>query len=100
VRRAKVQSFSTATFSKSNYLEIIPPGVNKAKAVAELAQTLGVELSQVAALGEIDGDWHGMSAWSLPLDDTESSLDNAGAYAVESLPIHRDYPVKLACYEE
>jgi hydroxymethylpyrimidine pyrophosphatase-like HAD family hydrolase len=56
VRRGKVQSFSTATFSKSNYLEIIPPGVNKAKAVAELAQTLGVELSQVAALGDGEND--------------------------------------------
>ena len=51
-----MQSFSTATFSKSNYLEIIPPGVNKAKAVAELAQTLGVELSQVAALGDGEND--------------------------------------------
>jgi len=51
-----VQSFSTATFSKPNYLEIIAPGVNKAKAVAELAQTLGVDLSQVAAVGDGEND--------------------------------------------
>jgi Cof subfamily protein (haloacid dehalogenase superfamily) len=51
-----VRPFSTATFSKSNYLEIIAPGVNKAKAVAELARTLGVNLSQVAAVGDGDND--------------------------------------------
>lgn len=51
-----VQSFSTATFSKPNYLEIIAPGVNKAKAVAEVAQTLGVDLSQVAAIGDGEND--------------------------------------------
>ena len=36
----------------SDYLEIVPIGVNKAKALAKLAITLGVELSQVAALGD------------------------------------------------
>jgi Cof subfamily protein (haloacid dehalogenase superfamily) len=51
-----VQPFSTATFSKPNYLEIIAPGVNKAKAVTELAQTLGVNLSQVAAVGDGEND--------------------------------------------
>jgi len=51
-----VQSFSTATFSKPNYLEIIAPGVNKAKAVIELARTLGVDLSQVAAIGDGEND--------------------------------------------
>lgn len=51
-----VQSFSTATFSKPNYLEIIAPGVNKAKALIELAQTLGVDLSQVAAIGDGEND--------------------------------------------
>ena len=51
-----VQSFSTATFSKPNYLEIIAPGVDKARAVIELAQTLGVDLSQVAAIGDGEND--------------------------------------------
>jgi Cof subfamily protein (haloacid dehalogenase superfamily) len=51
-----VQSLSTATFSKPNYLEIIAPGVNKARAVADLAQDLGVNLSQVAAIGDGEND--------------------------------------------
>ena len=47
-----VQSRSTATFSKPNYLEIIPLGVNKARSLATLAQLKGIELSQVAAIGD------------------------------------------------
>ena len=49
---SSLQLSSTATFSKPNYLEIVPIGVNKAKALATLATTLGIELSQVAALGD------------------------------------------------
>ena len=47
-----IQPISTVTFSKRNYLEILPVGVNKAKAVAALAQFLGVDLSEVAAIGD------------------------------------------------
>ena len=47
-----IRSFCTVTFSKPNYLEILPIGVNKAKAVAALAQFLGVDLSAVAAIGD------------------------------------------------
>ena len=47
-----IKPLSTATFSKPNYLEIIPVGVNKANALATLAQSLGVELSQSAAIGD------------------------------------------------
>jgi Cof subfamily protein (haloacid dehalogenase superfamily) len=43
---------STITYSKRNYLEILPAGVNKAKAVAALSQFLGVDLSEVAAVGD------------------------------------------------
>jgi Cof subfamily protein (haloacid dehalogenase superfamily) len=45
-------AFSTITYSKRNYLEILPGGVNKAKAVAALSQSLGVDLSEVAAIGD------------------------------------------------
>jgi Cof subfamily protein (haloacid dehalogenase superfamily) len=47
-----VRSVSNATFSKPNYLEIIPFGVNKAKALANLTRMRGLELSQMAALGD------------------------------------------------
>jgi Cof subfamily protein (haloacid dehalogenase superfamily) len=52
-----IQSLSTVavatiTYSKRNYLEILPAGVNKAKAVAALSQFLGVDLSEVAAVGD------------------------------------------------
>ena len=45
-------ALSTITYSKRNYLEILPAGVNKAKAVAALSQFLGVDLSEVAAVGD------------------------------------------------
>ncbi len=47
-----VNPLSTTTFSKPNYLEIIPIGVNKARALTTVAQNRGVELSQVAAIGD------------------------------------------------
>ena len=47
-----VQSFSNATFSKLNYLEIVPIGVNKAEALKQLAAILGLDLSQFAAIGD------------------------------------------------
>jgi Cof subfamily protein (haloacid dehalogenase superfamily) len=47
-----VQSSSNAAFSKPNYLEIVPMGVNKAEALKHLAATLGLDLSQVAAIGD------------------------------------------------
>jgi Cof subfamily protein (haloacid dehalogenase superfamily) len=47
-----IKPLSGTTFSKPNYLEIIAMGVNKAKALASVAQTFGIELSQVAAIGD------------------------------------------------
>jgi 5-amino-6-(5-phospho-D-ribitylamino)uracil phosphatase len=47
-----IQSISTVTFSKRNYLEILPVGVNKAKAVAALSKFLSVDLSEAAAIGD------------------------------------------------
>jgi Cof subfamily protein (haloacid dehalogenase superfamily) len=47
-----IQSLTTVTYSKRNYLEILPVGVNKAKAVAALSEILGVDLSEVAAIGD------------------------------------------------
>jgi Cof subfamily protein (haloacid dehalogenase superfamily) len=47
-----IQSLTTVTYSKRNYLEVLPIGVNKAKAVAVLAEFLGVDLSEVAAIGD------------------------------------------------
>jgi Cof subfamily protein (haloacid dehalogenase superfamily) len=47
-----IKPLSTTTFSKPNYLEIIPIGVNKAKGLAAIAQKLEIELSQSAAIGD------------------------------------------------
>jgi Cof subfamily protein (haloacid dehalogenase superfamily) len=47
-----IRPLSTATFSKPNYLEIIPIEVNKANGLAIVAQSLEVELSQSAAIGD------------------------------------------------
>jgi Cof subfamily protein (haloacid dehalogenase superfamily) len=47
-----MQSSTNATFSKANYLEIIPFGTNKAEALGQVIVTLGLELSQLAAIGD------------------------------------------------
>ena len=47
-----VQSLSSAAFSKPNYLEIVPKGANKAAALVHLVGILGLDLSQVAAIGD------------------------------------------------
>jgi Cof subfamily protein (haloacid dehalogenase superfamily) len=47
-----VQSLSNAAFSKPNYLEIVPKGANKAAALVHLVGILGLDLSQVAAIGD------------------------------------------------
>ena len=47
-----VQSLSNAAFSKPNYLEIVPKGANKAAALLHLVGILGLDLSQVAAIGD------------------------------------------------
>ena len=54
--RESIRTYSNATFSKTNYLEILPPGVNKAKALAVLTEALDINLSQVAAIGDAPND--------------------------------------------
>jgi Cof subfamily protein (haloacid dehalogenase superfamily) len=49
---ALIKPLSGATFSKPDYLEIIPMGVNKAAALATVAHELGIQLSQTAAIGD------------------------------------------------
>jgi Cof subfamily protein (haloacid dehalogenase superfamily) len=46
------RSVCNAAFSKPNYLEIVPLGVHKAEALQHLASILGLELSQIAAIGD------------------------------------------------
>jgi Cof subfamily protein (haloacid dehalogenase superfamily) len=46
------RSVCNAAFSKPNYLEIVPLGVHKAEALRHLTAILGLELSQVAAIGD------------------------------------------------
>ena len=65
--RESIRFFSTATFSKTNYLEILPVGVNKAKALVLLTETLGFELSQVAAIGDAPNDLEMLKEVGLPI---------------------------------
>ena len=65
--RKSIRPFSTATFSKTNYLEVLPVGVNKAKALAVLTETLGFELSQVAAIGDAPNDLEMLKDVGLPI---------------------------------
>jgi hypothetical protein len=65
--RESIRPFCTATFSKTNYLEVLPAGVNKANAVATLAKTLDLELSQVAAIGDAPNDLEMLKEVGLPI---------------------------------
>jgi Cof subfamily protein (haloacid dehalogenase superfamily) len=47
-----IQSLCNAAFSKPNYLEIVPSGVHKAEALTHLTGILGLDLAQVAAIGD------------------------------------------------
>jgi len=47
-----IRSMSSAAFSKPNYLEIVPLGVQKAEALRHLTVILGLDLSKVAAIGD------------------------------------------------
>ncbi|HLW59969.1 MAG TPA: HAD family hydrolase [bacterium] len=43
-------------FSQSDYLEILPPGIDKGVALRELAETVGVPLAQIVAVGDAMND--------------------------------------------
>jgi Cof subfamily protein (haloacid dehalogenase superfamily) len=47
-----IRAMSSAAFSKSNYLEIVPFGVHKAAALRHLTEILRLDFSQVAAIGD------------------------------------------------
>lgn len=47
-----MHSLCNAAFSKPNYLEIVPFGVHKAAALMHLTGILGLDLTQVAAIGD------------------------------------------------
>jgi len=65
--RESIRTFSNATFSKANYLEILPAGVNKAKALGVLTEGLGLNLSQVAAIGDAPNDLEMLSEVGLAI---------------------------------
>ena len=65
--RESIRAFSNATFSKTNYLEILPAGVNKAKALAVLTEALGLNLLQVAAIGDAANDLEMLSEVGLSI---------------------------------
>jgi Cof subfamily protein (haloacid dehalogenase superfamily) len=65
--RESIRTLSNATFSKTNYLEILPTGVNKAKALAVLTEALGHNLSQVAAIGDAANDLEMLSEVGLAI---------------------------------
>jgi Cof subfamily protein (haloacid dehalogenase superfamily) len=99
----EVSSFTTATFSKPNYLEIIAPGVNKARSVAVLSERLGFDLSATAAIGDglndiemIDASRFGIAMGNAPkevksaADWITSSQDEAGvSQAIRELLLRR-----------
>ena len=62
-----INSVCAVTFSKPNYLEVLPFGVNKAGALAKLSQTLDISLKQAAAIGDGLNDLEMLSSVGLPI---------------------------------
>jgi hydroxymethylpyrimidine pyrophosphatase-like HAD family hydrolase len=54
-------------FCLSRILEVLPVGVNKAKASAVLTETLGLELSQIPAIGDAPNDLEKLKAVGLAI---------------------------------
>jgi Cof subfamily protein (haloacid dehalogenase superfamily) len=77
---------STITYSKRNYLEILPAGVNKAKAIAALSQFLGVDLSEVAAVGDGLNDLEMLSeaGFAIAMGNASDRLKTAADLVVRS----------------
>ncbi|MBV8814991.1 MAG: HAD family phosphatase [Verrucomicrobia bacterium] len=62
-----INSVCAVTFSKPNYLEVLPFGVNKAGALAKLSQTLDISLKQAAAIGDGLNDLEMLNSVGLPI---------------------------------
>jgi Cof subfamily protein (haloacid dehalogenase superfamily) len=77
---------STITYSKRNYLEILPVGVNKAKAVTALSQFLGLDLSEVAAIGDGLNDLEMLSeaGFAIAMGNASDRLKSAADLVVRS----------------
>jgi Cof subfamily protein (haloacid dehalogenase superfamily) len=81
-----VQSVATATFSKPNYLEILPAGVNKAKALTKVAAVFGLELSEIAAIGDGPNDLEMLSevGFAIAMGNASDHLKTAADLVVGS----------------
>ena len=62
-----INAFSTAILSKTNYLEILPIGVNKGRALGILTKALGLDLLQAAAIGDARNDFEMLSQVGLSI---------------------------------
>ncbi|HTD15372.1 MAG TPA: Cof-type HAD-IIB family hydrolase [Chthoniobacterales bacterium] len=83
---SEVCSFTTATFSKPNYLEIIAPGVNKARSLALLAERLGFDMSATAAIGDGLNDLEMIesSAFGVAMGNAQEEVKSAADWVTSS----------------
>jgi len=79
-----ISTFSTATFSKANYLEILPAGVNKAKGLKVLGKALGLDLSQIATIGDAPNDLEMLreSGLAIAMGNASSEVKEAADWIV------------------
>lgn len=75
-------------FSSYKYLEILPKGVSKGKALKELVKFLGIKLEEVIALGDYDNDeemikWAGLG---ITLENASIRLKKVANYIIEASP--------------
>jgi len=84
--KESIKGFCTAILAKTNYLEIVPPGVNKGRALALLTETLGLNLSDVAAIGDGANDLEMLreAGLSIAMGNASSDLKRIAQWVVRT----------------
>jgi Cof subfamily protein (haloacid dehalogenase superfamily) len=82
----KLPADCAGSFSHDNYLEVTRAGVDKAEAMARLAERLGIPLAETAAVGDGQNDLALLGAVGLPIamGNAKPALKQVAAWVVAS----------------
>lgn len=86
-------SMYSCAYSSPNCLEIVPKGVNKAKAVEKLTQILNCDKSQILTFGDMENDM------PMLLNSTGVIMDNAQDELKTQIPLHTSRVDEKGVYE-
>lgn len=87
MREMLSDSDTVIAISEKDYVEFLPPGVTKGRGLQEVAQSLGLERNQVAAIGDYWNDLE-MIEWAGFSGAVENAVDGVRSAADEIFPDH------------